>query len=122
MKFKYFLIYFFSILSFGCKSQTKQSKVTNERPNILIIFPDQLRRYSAGFWLKEPYKKHVIGEPDPVVTPTIDKLAKNGIVFTQAVSNYPLCSPYRGMLMSGMFPEQNGIWNKGVRHTHHFVP
>ena len=38
-------------------------------------------------------------------------MAKNGVVFTNAVSNFPLCSPHRGMLLSGMYPEQNGIWS-----------
>lgn len=82
-----------------------------KQPNVLIIFPDQLRRYSAGYWSKEPFKNLVFGKPDPVITPTIDELAEKGIVFTNAVSNYPVCSPYRGMLLSGVYPEQNGIWN-----------
>ncbi|TGV04767.1 sulfatase family protein [Flavivirga rizhaonensis] len=103
---------------FGCKSHSEKEDLaqntlteTPKKPNILIVFPDQLRRYSAGFWSEAPYKDLVVGKPDLVVTPTIDRLAKNGVVFTQAVSNYPLCSPYRGMLMSGKYPEQNGIWN-----------
>ncbi|MFB9057818.1 sulfatase [Mariniflexile ostreae] len=101
-----------SILTLGCKSNIRKEQAVEERkPNVLIIFPDQLRRYSAGFWSQDPYRNHVVGKPDPVITPTIDKLAENGVVFTQAVSNFPLCSPYRGMLMSGMYPEQNGIWN-----------
>jgi len=99
-----------------CKAQngsmaTKQEvSISEKAPNILIIYPDQLRRYSAGFWSEEKYKKHVLGAPDPVVTPNMDRLAKNGVVFTQAISNYPLCSPARGMLLTGMYPEQNGIW------------
>lgn len=102
------------LLSLGCKSQTKdESSIQEEikKPNILIVFPDQLRRYSAGFWSEDHYRDLVVGKPDLVVTPNIDKLAKNGVVFTQAVSNYPLCSPYRGMMLSGAYPEQNGIWN-----------
>lgn len=97
-------------MNIGCskeKANTKNSK----KPNVLIIFPDQLRRYSAGFWSEKPYADKVIGKPDPVITPNIDALAKNGVVFTNAISNFPLCSPYRGMLMSGRYPEQNGIWN-----------
>ncbi|MGY6647469.1 sulfatase family protein [Wenyingzhuangia sp. IMCC45574] len=91
-----------------CKAQKKEN---TKQPNVLIIFPDQLRRYAAGFWSQEPYKSLAHGKADPVLTPSIDKLAKNGIVFTHAISNYPLCSPYRGMLLSGKYPEQNGIWN-----------
>ncbi len=101
------------LLTLGCKEEKKSEVVLAETkaPNVLIIYPDQLRRYSAGFWSKEKYRAHVIGKPDPVVTPHIDKLAENGVVFTQAVSNFPLCSPARGMILSGRYPEQNGIWN-----------
>ncbi|MFB9058092.1 sulfatase [Mariniflexile ostreae] len=113
MKFTRVLICFFSLfIIIGCRTQAeKKVEIFIEKPNVLIIFPDQLRRYSAGYWSEDKYKEHVIGKPDPVITPTIDKLAHNGIVFTNAISNYPLCSPFRGMLMSGMYPEQNGIWN-----------
>lgn len=82
-----------------------------KRPNILIIFPDQLRRYSAGFWSETPYRDKIQGKPDPVITPNIDRLAKGGVVFTKGIANFPLCSPSRGMLLSGMYPEKNGIWN-----------
>ena len=113
----FLLIFVFSFSD--CKTQDKKQfdgkvEVVKKRPNVLIIFPDQLRRYSAGFWSEEPYKSFVIGESDPVITPNIDKLAKSGVVFSNAISNFPLCSPYRGMLMSGRYPEQNGIWNNCV--------
>lgn len=111
MKQSHLILGFLSLLYISCHSKLKDETIAEVKPNVLIIFPDQLRRYSAGFWSEAPYKKHVIGKPDPVVTPTMDKLAKNGIVLTQAISNFPLCSPYRGMLLSGMYPEQNGIWN-----------
>lgn len=102
---------FFSLMSLLSCAQQKEKNKDQKKPNVLIIFPDQLRRYSAGFWSEEPYKSLAYGKTDPVITPNIDKLAKNGVVFTKAISNFPLCSPYRGMLMSGMYPEQNGIWN-----------
>lgn len=113
MKFKIVLLLFLTV-NFSCKNEAKvveNTQIEQKKPNVLIIFPDQLRRYSAGFWHESPYKELAQGKADPVVTPTIDKLAKNGIVFTNAISNYPLCSPYRGMMMSGRYPEQNGIWN-----------
>lgn len=95
----------------NCQNKKEITTAPNKRPNVLIIFPDQLRRYSAGFWSDAPYKDLALGKGDPVVTPTMDRLAKNGIVFTNAISNFPLCSPYRGMMLSGRYPEQNGIWN-----------
>lgn len=82
-----------------------------KKPNIIFIFSDQHRKSSMGFWSKEEYKGHMIGEPDPVVTPSLDKLADEGIVISGAYSSYPVCSPFRAMLFSGMYPENNGVWN-----------
>ncbi|WP_281989564.1 sulfatase family protein [Aquimarina aggregata] len=109
-----FLITGIMLFNLSCNSKEENKaevSKTDKLPNVLIIYPDQLRRYSAGFWSEDKYSKQVIGKPDPVLTPNMDKLAKNGVVFTQAVSNFPLCSPARGMILTGMYPEQNGIWN-----------
>ena len=93
------------LASFGaCKLQKEETL-----PNIIYIFPDQYRNYSLGFWSLEKNANYLQGSPDPVSTPALDKLASEGIVFNRAVSNYPLCSPYRGMLLSGMYPDQNGL-------------
>jgi arylsulfatase A-like enzyme len=80
-----------------------------ESPNVIIIFPDQYRLYSMGFWSEGNNADHIQGKPDPVFTPNIDKLARSGVVFSRAISNFPLCSPYRGMLLSGMYPDNNGL-------------
>ena len=46
---------------------------------------------------------------DPVITPNLDRFASESLVFTHAVSNYPVCSPYRGMLFSGKYPFSNHV-------------
>lgn len=80
-----------------------------EQPNVMIIFPDQYRQFSLGFWSQGDHRQYLQGAPDPVHTPALDRLANQGIVFNRAVSNYPLCSPFRGMLLSGMYPDRNGL-------------
>jgi arylsulfatase A-like enzyme len=85
------------------------SPLPDDRPNILFIFPDEQRRFSMGFWNKPEYTGALNSVGDPVVTPTIDKLADEGIIFTHAVSTHPRCSPHRAMLLTGMHPEQNGV-------------
>jgi len=62
-------------------------------PNLVFVFADQMRGSAMGF----------LGE-EPVLTPNLDRLAKQAVVFTQAASNYPVCSPYRAMLMTGQQP------------------
>lgn len=80
-----------------------------KQPNILYVFPDQMRREAMGFWRKKGFKGALRTKSDPVVTPTLDKLAEDSVVFTQAISTCPVCSPYRAMLMSGTYPQTNGV-------------
>ena len=92
---------FIGVLSLfiGILSCEKISVNKNEtKPNLLFIFPDQLRNAAIG-----------INNQDPVYTPNMDSLAKDGMLFSNAISNYPLCSPYRGMLMTGLLPYNNNI-------------
>lgn len=69
-----------------------------KRPNLVFVFPDQWRGQALGF----------LGE-DPVVTPHLDAFAKESLVLRQAVANYPLCSPYRAMLMTGKYSHANRV-------------
>ena len=83
----------------------------SKHPHILFVMTDQHRRIAMNFWNREPYRSHIFGEADPVVTPCLDAFAEESVVFSQSISNSPVCSPYRGMLFSGLFSGQNGVWN-----------
>jgi arylsulfatase A-like enzyme len=72
--------------------------MSNDRPNLVFIFPDEFRQQAIG----------CMGQ-DPVITPNLDQFASEGIVLTNAVSNCPVCSPYRAMLFSGKYPISNGV-------------
>lgn len=80
-----------------------------ERPNILYVFPDQFRASAMAFWDRPEFAGAQRWKADPVVTPVLDRFAGESLVLTRAVSNCPLSSPYRGMFLTGMFPERNGI-------------
>ncbi|MCC7355247.1 MAG: sulfatase, partial [Anaerolineae bacterium] len=67
------------------------------RPNILFVFADQLRYSAVG-----------CSHNAVVRTPHLDRLAAEGIIFDQAFSGYPLCTPYRGALLTGRYAHQNG--------------
>lgn len=67
-------------------------------PNVLFILADQWRGSAMGFVGKEP-----------VLTPHLDSFARQSLVLTHCVSSYPVCSPYRGMLMTGQFPHRNRV-------------
>ena len=90
----------------GCK--TPQVKETVQ-PNIIYIFPDQFRNHAMGFWNEEGYKKQVRFQGDPVHTPNLNAFARESMVLTSAMSNCPLSSPHRGILLTGMYPHQSGV-------------
>lgn len=70
----------------------------SKQPNILFIFADQLRSMELGCYGSEQ-----------VNTPNIDRLAREGVRFNDAISTYPVCSPFRAMLMTGNYPVKNGM-------------
>ncbi|MHC4741581.1 MAG: sulfatase family protein [Planctomycetota bacterium] len=72
--------------------------VRTREPNLLFVFPDQMRGQALGFM-----------NEDPVITPNLDKFAAESLVLTEAVSNYPVCSPFRAMLMTGRLPHANKV-------------
>jgi len=71
---------------------------TTVRPNILMILPDQVPAHELGAY----------GGCN-VPTPHIDRLAGQGTALTNAISTCPLCTPFRGMLLSGRYPTHNGM-------------
>ena len=68
------------------------------RPNIIWIFGDQHRGQCLGLH----------GDPN-VRTPVIDNLARMGVDFPQAVAGTPWCCPFRGALLTGQYPQSNGV-------------
>lgn len=72
--------------------------VAQTTPNLLFIMADQYRGDALGCIGKEPVK-----------TPCLDNLASEGVLFTNAISSYPVSSPARAMLMTGMYPPHNKV-------------
>jgi len=72
-------------------------------PNIVFVFGDQWRAQSTGY----------AGNSE-VFTPNIDRLAGESLNFSQAVSGCPVCSPYRGSLLTGQRPLSHGIFVNDV--------
>ena len=63
-----------------------------KKKNILLIMADQLTPYMTGTY----------GNKE-VITPNLDKLAEEGILFNEAYSSCPLCTPARASLMTGKY-------------------
>lgn len=93
---KYFL--FILILVFHNSYAQKQP---NKKPNIVFFLVDDL-----GWTDTQPYGSTFYE------TPNINKLAKEGMLFTDAYAACPVCSPTRASLMTGKYPVslQNTDW------------
>ncbi|WP_373365626.1 sulfatase family protein [Mycobacterium kansasii] len=79
------------------RRQTVTGESSDGKDNVLIVHWHDLGRYLG-----------VYGHPD-VVSPRLDQLAAEGILFTRAHATAPLCSPSRGSLFTGRYPQTNGL-------------
>lgn len=73
------------------------------QPNVLFVFSDQHRAVSLP------------GEPfNEALAPNLDAFRRANFSMERCISNYPLCTPYRGILMSGRWPYQTGVIHNNV--------
>lgn len=75
----------------------------DDRPNILFIAIDDMKPLIGAY-----------GNMD-IKTPTLDSIAAQGMVFTKAYAQYPVCGPSRASLLTGLRPESNGVLNLKTR-------
>jgi len=89
---------------FGCLVLSSFGVIGNEnkaqkQPNVLFIAVDDLNN-----WLG------CINGHSGTKTPNLDKLAANGVLFTNAQCQAPLCGPSRASIMSGLRPSTTGVY------------
>lgn len=106
MKQFFTLVVLLPFLTIGQGCGKSHSAGSKDPPNVLFILADQFRQDIAGV-----YGGQMIS------TPHIDRLAHSGILFDHAISSYPMCTPYRGMLMTGKHPTHTGILVNFVNAT-----
>ncbi len=74
------------------------------KPNLVFVFSDQHSWDMLGCYGNEDVR-----------TPNFDKLAAEGVRFTHCISNSPVCTPYRGILMSSQHPLDTGAMENDLR-------
>ncbi|MDN5200267.1 sulfatase [Fulvivirgaceae bacterium BMA10] len=77
-------------ISFFVMTACAQQK---QKPNVLFIIADDLTATALSCYENKACK-----------TPNIDKLASEGVRYTKAYCQYPVCGPSRASLMSGYYP------------------
>ena len=83
------------VLLVGCG---KRSEDSANRPNVLVVIVDDLSSRAVG----------ALGG-DPRITPHIDRLAAESVVFENAVVATPLCTPSRHAFLTGRWPHAIGV-------------
>lgn len=86
------------LLAFSVFPKASFCQKTKPKPNIVFILADDLGWGELGSY------GNTFNE-----TPNLDKLASQGIKFTQAYAAAPLCSPTRASIMTGEYPVRTGI-------------
>jgi arylsulfatase A-like enzyme len=69
-----------------------------DRPNVLFVLTDQHRLEAVSCYADTPCS-----------TPTVDRLAREGVRFENAYTPYPVCTPARASLLTGQFPHATGF-------------
>jgi len=79
----------------------------DRKPNVIVLFPDQLRASSLPLYGGRY-----------IETPNIDRLASEGVRLDNAISNCPVCTPARAMLVTGRHPQTTGHLINTTRTRH----
>lgn len=87
---------------FACNSIQKKKLENTNKPNIVFILIDDLGWSDLGFMGSPVYE-----------TPNLDKLSKEGVVFTNAYAPAANCAPSRASIMSGKNTPRHGIYTVG---------
>ena len=69
-----------------------------ERPNVIVFLADDLGQRDLGCYGSSFYD-----------TPNLDRLARDGMKFTQAYAACPVCSPTRASYLTGRWPQRTGV-------------
>jgi len=74
-----------------------------EKPNIIVIISDQFRGDCIG----------AMGLNPMGLTPNLDQMAAEGVLFRSAFCNQPVCAPARASMFTGQYPSKHGVWRNG---------
>ena len=88
----------------------------DNKPNIILIYADDQGWMDIGYQTKGQFQ-----------TPTFDKMAREGMTFTNAYTNAANCQPARACLLSGNYTARHHVFavnstNRGPKEKMRLVP
>jgi len=75
------------------------ARAADHPPNIVLIVSDDQGYHDLG----------VLG--DHILTPSLDRIAREGVRLTNFYVAWPACTPSRGAMLTGRYPQRNGIYD-----------
>ncbi|GGZ25222.1 choline-sulfatase [Echinicola pacifica] len=102
MRNSLFLVFGWMVITLGsCSNKPQKAAIVEpvKPPNVLFIAVDDLNN-----WLGS------MNNYSNTKTPNLDKLAAQGVLFTNAHCQAPLCGPSRASIMTGLRPSSTGIY------------
>ncbi len=103
----------FCFIHSGCTQKTEEIK--QDMPNIILIVSDDQGYNELGIYGREDIK-----------TPNLDQLAREGARFTNFYVTCSACTPSRGSLLTGRYPQRNGTFelfrNNRIEDGHVYTP
>lgn len=91
----------------GARPASTPAPAPPRRPNVVVVLVDDMRWDDLG-----------AGGHPFIETPHMDRLAREGVRFTNAFATTPLCSPSRASFLTGQYPHRNGIVDNTARPSH----
>ena len=95
-------IWYLFIVCVAIAARQKLLAQQTKKPNIILIFADDLGYKDVGFTGSKVFE-----------TPNIDALAKQGMIFNNAYAGAGNCAPSRACLLSGRYTPRHGVYAVG---------
>jgi arylsulfatase A-like enzyme len=94
-----------AIMLMGAHAAFGQDAAGPKRPNVIILTVDTLRADHLGCY----------GYSRTDISPNIDALAKDSLLFTNAITVRPVTGPSLAAMLTSMYPYQTGVWGNFVQ-------
>ena len=107
------------------------------RKNLLVVFAISLAATAASVPAAPPNIVLIVSDDqgyrdlgcfgsDEVLTPNLDRLAREGVRLTSFYATWPACTPSRGSLLTGRYPQRHGVCdmirNEAPDYGHRYTP